>query len=337
MDDRRSGFATGDFEHERVAYEDGAMVLRLKSPGRSTWTTRPLGDWPLVEVEATMTPLPEGTGLFGLICGPSNEVFYTALVDTAGGVAILRVSAGQATVLATDPAAAAVPIPGQPLAMRLACSGTEAGALPSVSLSIDGSLALEASDPTGFASFQRSGFYGESGPTSEGFSVSGDDMVVRAGLRAEPPPVSSASPSMSLTGDPAGDALAAHVPPELRQSCRVVSLADRQPAVAIDCPSGSAVQAAYLQYEDDASLTEAYDALVEDHPEATGVSCDVSPSEGPYTVDGVEVGRLLCFEEDGSARLVWTDERLDIMGDAVWSDATYDALYRWWLAAGPIP
>jgi hypothetical protein len=141
---------------------------------------------------------------------------------------------------------------------------------------------------------------------------------------------------MSLTGDPAGDALAAHVPEELRDTCRLVPPPDGA-AAAIDCPAGGATQAVYLQYADEAGMTDAYDALVEEHPEATGVSCDVSPSEGPYTVDGVEVGRLLCFEEDGSARLVWTDERLDIMGDAIWSDESYDPLYRWWLAAGPIP
>jgi len=63
----------------------------------------------------------------------------------------------------------------------------------------------------------------------------------------------------------------------------------------------------------------------------------VGPSEGPYTVDGVDVGRLVCFEEAGRARLIWTDDRFEIMGDAIWPDVSFDESYAWWFAAGPVP
>lgn len=334
MSSPRSGFQTGDFEHHRVAYEEGGLVVEVKGPGRSTWTMRGFGDWPLVDVEARVhRPDPAVDGFYGLTCGRSNDDFYAGLLDESGGTVLLRVVGGQATVLLSDDTPVAEASGAGPVAMGLSCAGSDAGGTPGLSLSVGDRVVASAADPSGFVSFLRGGFYIESASSAEGSSMTADDFRVMAGLVAGPLP----GPSLPSSGDPAVDALLLHVPEDLRDLCRAAVRTDLDANVAIDCGAAEVPVATYLQYADAATMTADYDMLVEANPEATGGSCQVESSEGPYTVGDVEVGRLLCVLDGDSATIYWTDERLSIMGHAQWADDSFPGLYAWWLEAGPLP
>ncbi len=334
MANRRSGFQTGDFEHHRVAYEEGRLIVEVKGPGRSTWTMRGFGDWPLVDIEARIErPGPALEGFHGLTCGRSNGDFYAGLLDGTGGTVLLRVVSGQATVLLRDDTPLPEVTSGQPIDLVLSCAGTEAGGTPRVSLSVGENVVASAADPSGFVSFLRGGFYVESGGGADGSVMTGDDFRVMVGLIAADAP----GPSLPVSGDPALEALLLHVPEGLRDQCRIVDRLDSAADIAVDCGTSDVPLAVYLQYGDVAAMTADYDELVEVHAEATGSGCQSEASEGPYTVDATEAGRLLCVLEDGVATLYWTDERSRIMGQAQAVDGSFADLYAWWLAAGPLP
>ncbi|MEO7117569.1 MAG: hypothetical protein ABIZ34_01210 [Candidatus Limnocylindrales bacterium] len=333
--DPRSGFPTGDVATERVAYEDDALHLRLKQPGRAVWTMREFGDWPLAEVQASMSVLNTGeSGFFGLTCGRSNDDYYAGVISSSGEVLVLRVIDRVATPLARVLAAVTAPVVGDPMALRLLCLGSDSGATAGVTLDIDGREVASAADATGFSGLLRAGFYAESASDSEQFDVSGDDIVVTVGVEAGPD--AAPSPTTSLTGDAAADRLALHVPEPLRPTCRKATLSGFSPVVAVDCPSGSVTMAAYLEFASTAAMQAAYQTQVAAHPEATGASCQTGAAKGPYLVDSVPVGQVLCYGTTGAVSIVWTDERLDIMGMATFTGATYMTMYTWWLSAGPI-
>jgi len=334
MANRRSGFQTGDFEHHRVAYEEGRLIVEVKGPGRSTWTMRGFGDWPLVDIEARIErPGPALEGFHGLTCGRSNDDFYAGLLDGTGGTVLLRVVSGQATVLLRDDTPLPEVTSGQPIDLVLSCAGTEAGGTPRVSLSVGERVVASAADPSGFVSFLRGGFYVESGGGADGSVMTGDDFRVMVGLVAADAP----GPSLPVSGDPALEALLLHVPEGLRDQCRIVDRLDSAADIAVDCGTSDVPLAVDLQYGDVAAMTADYDELVEEHTEATGSGCQSEASEGPYTVDATEAGRLLCVLDDGVVTLYWTDERSRIMGQAQAVDGSFADLYAWWLAAGPLP
>ncbi len=331
----RSGFPTVDDETQRVTYEEGTLRLDLKLPGRATWTMREFGDWPLADVEGTFAPIDEaGTGFYGLTCGVDTNDYYAGVIASDGTALLLRVDDGVATGLAQQFSAVTPPSVGASLRLELACVGVDAGGTTGVTLSSAGRVLAAAVDPSGFLSLRRAGFYAESAPDSERFSIRADDFVVTVGLLAGP--VGEASPSPSLTGDPDADALAERVPEHLRSACRKVVLSAFDAAVAIDCASPATPMAFYLQYASETVMVEDYQELLAAHPESTGSDCAVGPGEGPYTVDGLEVGRLLCFASYG-ASFVWVDGRIDVMGYARRADGSFAELYDWWLEAGPTP
>jgi hypothetical protein len=61
---------------------------------------------------------------------------------------------------------------------------------------------------------------------------------------------------------------------------------------------------------------------------------------GGYTLDGVDVGKLLCYlNDDGHAIFAWTDDTLFLLASAVRSDGNGQELYNWWKngdLSGPI-
>jgi hypothetical protein len=163
--------------------------------------------------------------------------------------------------------------------------------------------------------------------------MTADDFRVMVGLVAANRP----GPSLPGVSDAALEALLQHVPEALRDECRMVERPDTAAEIAVDCGTSDVPLAMYLQYGDVAAMTADYDELVEVHTEATGSGCQSEASEGPYTVDATEAGRLLCVLDDGVATLYWTDERSRIMGQARAVDGSFADLYAWWLAAGPLP
>jgi hypothetical protein len=332
--DPRSGFPTLDDETQRVAYEDGSLRLDLRLAGRATWSARRIGDWPLADVTARFTlPTDPGTGFYGLTCGLDAQHFYAGVVGTDGTALLLRVDEGVATRLAQVFSAYMPPGTGGSVALGLDCVGSDAGTAPRVSLAISGRDVASATDPDGFAGSRTAGLYAESMTTSPTFSVRADDFVTTVGLRAGPTVSPSSSPS--LTGDPLADALAEHVPEALRATCRKVDRPEFEDSVAVDCPSTQVTSAVYLQYATTELMAADFAELLAAHPEATGSDCAAAPGNGPYTVDGTEVGRLLCYSESGSVWYAWTDDRVRIMGVARRSDGSFPFMYQWWLQAGP--
>jgi hypothetical protein len=333
LDDRRSGFPTGDFEHQRVAYEQGDLVMRVRTASRATWTTRGFGDWPLVEVSAPMSLDDAPTdGFHGLICGPDADTFLAGLLGSDGTVVMLRVTDGVATPLARG--IASPPVGGATL--MLSCTGTDAGGATSVSLAVDGEVIAVATDPEGFPAFRRAGFYAESGTQSLPFVARAASIRIRAGLRAPGASPLAPSGSPAATDDPAVAALLAVIPESLRAACRPVSASEAAVVAAVDCATGDVASARYVRFASGAAMAAVYDRLVASHPEATG-SCDTAPGEGPWQVDGVEAGRLLCVRQGAAARFVWTDARSAVLGDASRADGDFGELFEWWLEAGPLP
>jgi hypothetical protein len=54
-------------------------------------------------------------------------------------------------------------------------------------------------------------------------------------------------------------------------------------------------------------------------------------------VNGETRGRLLCFERDGRAVVIWTHNGLGILAYATREDANRRALARWWAGSGSGP
>ncbi len=307
-----SGFPTSDFATQRVVYDLGQLQMELKSAAQSLWTMRDFGDWPLADIEATMVPTdPTGSGYFGLACGRSNDDFYAGLLGSSGDALLLRIADRVARPLATVPNAVAPLVANVPLSMKLSCVGTDSGAAAGLILSVGGQVVASGVDSSGFTGLLRAGFYAESGPTSAHFEVTGDDFRVTVGLQSAPGAGPSATPS--LTGDPLADLLATHVPETIRGNCRKADIPPFTPTVGITCDTGASTALDYLQYPDRASMDAAYASVKAAHPEATGSSCSAGAGNGPYDVDGVPVGNVICFGSSDALTITWTDDRLDVL------------------------
>ncbi len=145
--------------------------------------------------------------------------------------------------------------------------------------------------------------------------------------------------------------LLAHIPDDVRSSC-ITGTAEHAPAAA-DCSSavgGLAVR--YVLYGDAATMDSTYSAIAANAQiEPDTGSCFVAqadglvsatpdrwPSENAYDVDGAPAGRYVCQVLDDQPTIIWTDEDLDILGQATASAGDYDPLVTFWLRdSGPIP
>ncbi|HZD16614.1 MAG TPA: BTAD domain-containing putative transcriptional regulator [Actinomycetota bacterium] len=71
---------------------------------------------------------------------------------------------------------------------------------------------------------------------------------------------------------------------------------------------------------------------------AYGGDCETDRrAQTTYAVGGADVGRVLCGQGSGRSEIVWTDERVLVLGHAVRQDLGDLSLYAWWSEAGPIP
>jgi hypothetical protein len=128
-----------------------------------------------------------------------------------------------------------------------------------------------------------------------------------------------------------------HVPGPIRGSCQKIppEQALGRAAASILCEH----QGATLFYDLFPNLPEMetyYNSRVREFGVAPGTGfCDSAErAENAYVRqrDGseLEVGRLLCFRDGGSAVFIWTDRRVDISVEAQRSDPTNAQLYRLW-------
>jgi hypothetical protein len=62
---------------------------------------------------------------------------------------------------------------------------------------------------------------------------------------------------------------------------------------------------------------------------------DGTAGEGTWSFDGVDAGRLACYEFTGSPWFAWTHDELLILVRGWRGDADWAAMYEDWTAAGP--
>ena len=150
-------------------------------------------------------------------------------------------------------------------------------------------------------------------------------------------PVETSAPETEQAGPVMNFAsLRAHIPANTAENCELSTLNERFViAVCEDLPEDSAVD--YVDY----SLAATPELLQSLYDELTTAQLGISatdtgscpgeiPSEEPYTLGGETAGRLACNVQDGVAKIVWTDERLQVLVYADRTDGDMAALYEWW-------
>ncbi|MGH2675540.1 MAG: hypothetical protein ACRDH1_09040, partial [Actinomycetota bacterium] len=132
-------------------------------------------------------------------------------------------------------------------------------------------------------------------------------------------------------------ALLAHVPGPLRGSCQQVPEEQQlgRAAASLLCEQ-TQTTLFYDLFPNANQMQTYYDSRVNEFGVTPGSGfCDSAQrAENAYVRSRgdsmFEVGRLLCFRDAGSAVLVWTDRRVDIVVEAQREDASNDQLYRRW-------
>jgi hypothetical protein len=143
---------------------------------------------------------------------------------------------------------------------------------------------------------------------------------------------------------PTGEALAGllleHVPEAIAPGCvpDPQRLWPGELATIVCTDDAGGVTVTYSGFQSADAVEAAIDASLEGiDVSALAPSCDQGTFVGPYEVEGEEVGRVVCWTEQGGQAIMWSDDRLAIL--AVAASPTLDpaGLYLWWLGAGPIP
>src|SRR5262245_14873459 len=160
-------------------------------------------------------------------------------------------------------------------------------------------------------------------------------------LPTDAPLTAPPTPDGSLTPE---QALVAHVPEPIRSSCTVEPGNGRAALVATCSADGGGLTITYLEFATAEDMAAAFAnrlALSQIEP-STGRCEDQAtwPSESEYSLGGAILGRRLCTDQPGTPTIYWTDDRLNIMGEAaVVSDAvSVERLIQFWTdESGPIP
>ena len=183
--------------------------------------------------------------------------------------------------------------------------------------------------------------------TTDALARAAADRISTAGplVPGSPRPAATTSPKPTRSVPmPTGEALAAllleHVPPAIVAGC--VPDAQRlwpgELATVVCTDDEEGVTVTYSGFQGADAVEAAIDSSLEGvDASALAPSCDLGTFVGPYEVEGEEVGRVVCWAEEGGQAIMWSDDRLAIL--AVAASPTLDAagLYLWWLGAGPIP
>ena len=143
--------------------------------------------------------------------------------------------------------------------------------------------------------------------------------------------------------------LLSHVPEGFRDTCErpESAVAPGDPAAdpriiaSVECaPDDGPTEVGFTQYASTDAMDQAFDQAVAFF-ELSEVGCVGEESGyGPYEIDGVTVGRVLCSQQalgETGTVMHWTDERLDIKAYAASEDPDLAALYEWWTGdSGPV-
>ena len=165
----------------------------------------------------------------------------------------------------------------------------------------------------------------------------------------QPTPTSTVAPetaSPSASGDPeARAALVARVPKAYRASCFPVA---RHPLAAgatasIACtPEDQPVAVFYFSFASVRQMDRRVDRLLAEHDIDGRRSCGrdaggrlfAQMGAATWSRDGERAGRVATFDSGEGVDVLWTDERLRIVGHATHFDGEVEELCRWWDSTG---
>jgi hypothetical protein len=157
-----------------------------------------------------------------------------------------------------------------------------------------------------------------------------------SGVIASPAPSpSGVVPSATPIGDPE-EALRSHIPAAILDTCFVSSPDDPGAILALavcDADDGD-IRVTYFQYASYDKMFSAYSGFrLASQIEPDSGDCDdpaTWPTENSYDIGEITAGRLLCTEELGETALYWTDDRLNILSQAVHTNGDHERLIEFW-------
>ena len=165
--------------------------------------------------------------------------------------------------------------------------------------------------------------------------------VAAPGPTARPGPTPSPPPSDGLTR--AERALMRHIPKTIidTSTCRPTDTTKRAKGsrASINCLPGSGVTRVwYESFPSKAAMLRFYRHMV--GTSSTSKRCPTPGGEGTWVYTArnqVVAGRQGCYQQNGNAFMVWTENKNRIVTTAVQSKVNWKAFQRWWrLRAGPV-
>lgn len=330
FDDEESGWGVGNTPGGDIAYVGGALQFDLPSNGNWIWSRRDTG-----EINGTVRMVgefyPASDGRFGILCISGAEL-YGAILDTSGGYSFVRIGDEGAEELSGDESAGLQVPTGTSTQFVLECAGLATGAFRmQLWLTGTGPVAIYESDE-GPENFDRVGAYVE---------ASSDNFVGRL----------EQIHVFGVTGadgqrDEAGQELWSHVPADFDDDCyqSPVPVLNGDFATAnLVCflgqpgtPGFEVLE--YSQFESEEAMEVAYQLRIDTFGTGDGTpSCRDGSGEHSYTIDEppVEVGRVLCVEQEVGIRFDWTDDRLNILASGVDFEGSFSDSYDDWVDGGP--
>ena len=154
-------------------------------------------------------------------------------------------------------------------------------------------------------------------------------------------PTGSAGPT--ATPIPSGDVtdlLLSHIPPPIRPTCVVTAGSGKIVALATCSADDGNIALTYFQYDSYDSMFNTYEGFrLASQIEPDSGDCqnhDSWPTENGFNIGGQLAGRWLCTEALGATSIYWTDNRLNILGQADQTQPDYPRLVDFWVhESGP--
>lgn len=136
--------------------------------------------------------------------------------------------------------------------------------------------------------------------------------------------------------------LRAFVPKTFRSTCSRSASPPPSATASLDCLPTELYSVTYASYGTADDLRTAFESFASP-ADPTNVDCAHDPSaRHGYTVNGTTAGEMACYVERGTSPgstrsvIVWTDERLQVLGRVIRGDPADLTLYEWWRTqAGP--
>ena len=126
------------------------------------------------------------------------------------------------------------------------------------------------------------------------------------------------------------------LPQAIRSSCGPFDQPSHDTLASIACNTTDA-RAVYGLYSTKGGMDAAFDQARDGLSAPSGDCASRTTAFATYTVDSQSVGRVLCDLSGTLSSIVWTDERVLVLGQAFRDDQADLSLYDWWLhGSGPV-